>query len=68
MARMVDLVGIDHVGLGSDMLGLVGASSFAEYDELPALAQALLQRGFSVDETRKLLGGNYQRVFAASLV
>lgn len=67
MARMADLVGIDHVGLGSDMLGLVGASSFAGYDELPALAQALLQRGFSADETRKLLGGNYQRAFAASL-
>jgi membrane dipeptidase len=67
MARMVDAVGIDHVGLGTDMNGLVGASSFAGYDELPALAQALLQHGFQAAEVRKLLGGNYARVFAASL-
>ncbi len=45
MARMVDVVGIDHVGLGSDMLGLTSPSVFAGYDELPALAEALLAPG-----------------------
>jgi membrane dipeptidase len=67
IARMVDLVGVDHVGLGSDMRGLVGASTFDDYDELPALAAALLARGFTGEELRKLLGGNYVRVFTASL-
>jgi membrane dipeptidase len=65
-ARMVDVVGIDHVGLGTDQLGLLGASTLPSYAELPQLAAALRAR-FTADETAKLLGGNYQRVFAASL-
>ena len=67
MARMADGVGVDHVGLGSDMEGLVGASAFSRYTQLPESATALLSRGFSEDEARKLLGGNYARVFRASL-
>ena len=67
MARMVDVVGIDHVGLGSDMRGLVGDSIFPDYDQLPGLAEALIGAGFSVPDTVKLLGGNYARVFAATL-
>jgi len=66
MARMVDVAGIDHVGLGSDMLGLTSPSVFAGYDELPALAEALLAQGFSPAEASKLLGGNYARVFAVT--
>lgn len=67
IARMVDAVGIDHVGLGSDMQGLVGDSTFPSYRALPALAAALLARGFEAPELRKLLGGNYLRVFTQSL-
>lgn len=65
-ARMVDHVGIDHVGMGTDMLGLPGGSTIADYDEFPQLAAALRVR-FNEQETAKLLGGNYQRVFTASL-
>jgi membrane dipeptidase len=67
MARMVDIVGVDHVGLGSDMRGLVGPSVFPDYDALPDLAAALLGAGFSPDDTGKILGGNYVRVFAACI-
>ncbi len=67
MARMVEVVGIDHVGLGSDMMGLVGASAFESYAMLPDFAAALLGAGFSAEETGKLLGGNYARVFRTSL-
>lgn len=67
MARMVDAAGIDHVGLGSDMRGLVGPSVLPDYDRLPLLVQALLSVGFKPDEVAKLLGGNYARVFAATL-
>jgi membrane dipeptidase len=67
MARMVDAIGVDHVALGSDMRGLVGPSTFSSYQDLPRLAQALLARGFQVPEVRKILGGNYVRVFSASL-
>lgn len=64
IARMVDAVGIDHVGLGSDMRGLVGHSVLPDYHLLPELADALAGAGFHTDEVAKLLGGNYVRVFA----
>ncbi|MFC7474300.1 dipeptidase [Dankookia sp. GCM10030260] len=67
IARMVDAVGIDHVGIGSDMLGLLGTPAFGDYRETPALAEALLARGFSSGEAAKILGGNYARVLAAVL-
>jgi membrane dipeptidase len=65
-AKMVDSVGIDHVGLGTDQLGLPGGSTMPSYAELPLLTGALLAR-FTVEETSKLLGGNYRRVFEATL-
>ena len=67
MARMVDIVGVDHVGLGSDMRGLVGPSALPDYDRFPELVQALLSVGFKPDDVAKLMGGNYARVFAATL-
>jgi len=67
MARMADVVGVDHVALGSDMRGLVGPSTFDSYRDLPLLSKALLERGFGVAEVRQLLGGNYLRVFGASV-
>ena len=63
-ARMVDVVGIDHVGLGTDQLGLVGASALPSYADLPQLAAALRTK-FNAEETAKLLGGNFRRVFEA---
>jgi len=67
MARLVDIVGIDHVGLGTDMTGLVGPSVLGDYGQLPGLAEALIGVGFNVTDTAKILGGNYARVFEASM-
>ena len=67
IARMADVVGVEHVGLGTDMNGLVGPSTFDSYRDLPALADALLRRGFGADDVRRILGGNYARVFRASV-
>ena len=67
MARLVDLVGVDHVGIGSDMMGLTTTSVFDSYETLPALAAALLNVGFNQQDVGKIIGGNYVRVFAASL-
>lgn len=67
MARMADIVGVDHVGLGSDMQGLVSGSVFDRYERLPDLGRALLETGFSPDDVGKILGGNYVRVFAATI-
>ena len=67
MARLADVAGVDHVGLGTDLRGLTGASTIRDYDELPLLAEALLATGFNAADVGKILGGNYVRVFAASL-
>jgi membrane dipeptidase len=49
-------------------MGLVGPSILPDYDRLPGLAEALIGVGFSVADTTKLLGGNYIRVFEATVV
>ena len=67
MARMVEVVGVDHVGLGSDMLGLTTSSALKSYADLPHLADAMLQTGFNAQEVGKILGGNYIRLFLASI-
>ncbi|MBV9785961.1 MAG: membrane dipeptidase [Acidisphaera sp.] len=67
IARMAAVVGTDHVGLGTDMMGLVGPATFDSYAQLPELSAALLAAGFGRDDVRKLMGGNYARVFAASM-
>ncbi len=68
IARMADAVGVDHVGLGSDMMGLLSYSVLPNYRHLPALAAALQAQGFNSEEARKILGGNYARVFAATMI
>jgi membrane dipeptidase len=59
------VAGIDHVGLGSDFDGTLfmpeGASDVSGY---PNITAALLARGFSEAEVRKILGENLLRVFA----
>lgn len=65
--RMADVVGVEHVGLGTDMLGFISPPVFRSYEQLPDLASALLQAGFSQAEVGAILGGNYLRVFRASV-
>jgi membrane dipeptidase len=66
-ARMAEVVGVDHVGLGSDMRGLTSRSVLDGYRDLPLLAEKLLARGFAASDLGKILGGNYARVFAATV-
>ena len=67
MRDMVDVVGVDHVGLGSDMLGLTGPSIFPSYTDLPALERALRDIGFDAGEVERITGANYARVFRACM-
>jgi len=67
MMRLADVVGVEHVGIGSDMEGLLSGSVFDDYSQLPQLTQALLDAGFSGDDVTRILGGNYVRVFEATL-
>ena len=53
------LVGIDHVGIGSDLRGMPSyTSGFGEGANFQAIAETLLAHGFSDDETGKVMGGN----------
>ena len=63
--RVVQLVGIDHVGIGSDYDGVgdtlpIGLKDVSTY---PALIQGLLERGYSRKDIQKILGGNLIRVW-----
>jgi membrane dipeptidase len=67
MKRVADLVGVEHVGLGTDMLGFINPPVFRSYEQLPALGDVLMTVGFSKEEVGMILGGNYRRVFEASV-
>jgi membrane dipeptidase len=67
ISRLVDVVGIDHVGIGTDMDGIGSASVFTSYTRWPSLAAALLGRGYGPVEVGKILGGNAMRVFRTVL-
>ncbi len=64
--RMIGAVGVDHVGIGTDMDGISPASflAYADYGEWPSIGAALLARGRSREDVTKVLGGNFRRVFA----
>jgi len=61
-----DLVGIEHVGLGSDYDG----ATTVRFDtaQLVQVTQALLDEGFSADEIRAVMGGNALRLIRAGIV
>ncbi len=61
VARMADAVGAAHVGIGSDMMGLVVPSALPSYERWAELAAGLLRR-FTPEEASGILGGNYVRV------
>ncbi len=60
--RLADLVGPEHLAVGTDMDGL-NNTVFDDYGELPDLAAGLLAAGFSKSEASGILGGNFMRVF-----
>ena len=59
---MVKLVGANHVGLGSDFDGATMPEGMNDVSFLPRITQALLDRGYSETDIRKVLGGNSLRV------
>lgn len=59
-----NLVGIDYIALGSDFDGIdrvvVGLEDVTKF---PNLTEALLRRGYSISDIRKIYGENFLRVF-----
>ena len=61
---VVDLIGIDHVGIGADWDGVeILPKNIEHIGKLPALTELLLERGYSVKEIKKILGENFKRVY-----
>ncbi len=63
--RLVDAVGIDHVGIGTDMDANYKPvlRSYRDWSLVPAV---LLAKGMSETEVARVMGGNFQRLFAAN--
>jgi membrane dipeptidase len=63
--HIAKVAGIDHVGLGSDFDGVSGQlpAGLDSPADLPKITEALLARGYSAEDCRKILGGNLLRVF-----
>ena len=59
--RMIDLLGVDHVAIGTDM-DFTYRSVLPSYRDWPALAGTLLARGLAEDEAAKVMGGNVIRI------
>jgi len=65
--HVVKLVGVDHVGIGSDFDGVQATTKdLATVADLPHLTEELLRRGYSETDIDKILGGNMLRVMAAN--
>jgi membrane dipeptidase len=60
---VVKIAGIDHVGIGSDFDGISDSPQGLEDEsKMPALTAALLKRGYSEPDIKKIMGGNFLRV------
>ena len=67
LAYIIKLIGVDHVGLGSDFDGINSTpqqlNGVADY---PLITKELLIRGYSKKDIRKILGGNFIRLLKAN--
>ncbi len=62
--HMIDVAGIDHVGVGSDFDGDGGVRGLASAADYTILTQQLLAEGLTPKHLRKLWGGNFIRVMS----
>jgi membrane dipeptidase len=65
--HIVKLIGTDHVGIGSDFDGINSSPrELNDVTDMPLITEELLKRGYSKKDIRKILGGNFIRVFKAN--
>ena len=66
--HIAQVIGPEHLGLGSDFDGISQTpEDLPDVTALPRLTAALLEAGFSEEETRGILGGNFRRLFQSVL-
>ncbi len=65
--HIVNLIGVDHVGIGSDFDGIDSAPlQLKTVLDYPNFTKALIARGYSNKDIKKVLGGNFLRVYKAN--
>ena len=64
---IVRLIGVDHVGMGSDFDGINSTPQLLDdVTKYPLITKELLARGYSKNDVKKILGGNFLRLFTAN--
>jgi len=64
---IINLAGIDHVGLGGDFDGIsITPKILTDVTKYPMITKELVKRGYSKADIDKILGGNFIRVFKAN--
>lgn len=59
-----DLIGVEHIGIGSDFDGFPGLpKGLEDVTKMPNITKGLIGKGYSETEVRKILGENYLRLF-----
>ena len=61
--HIVQLVGVDYVGIGSDFDGGGGLADCNDVSQFPNITYELLKRGYKPKDIRKIWGGNFLRVW-----
>jgi membrane dipeptidase len=62
--HVIKIAGIDHIGIGTDFDGIpVPPEGIDSAADLPKVTAALMARGYTAEDMKKLLGGNLLRVF-----
>ena len=65
LEHAIDIMGIDHVGIGTDFDGDGGVPGFNDASEAINFTMHLLRRKYSESDIRKIWGGNWLRVMNA---
>ena len=61
--HVVQVIGIDYVGIGTDFDGGGGVDGCRSASDIKNITTELLRRGYSKSEIKKIWGGNLMRVF-----
>lgn len=66
LCHIIDVAGIDHVGIGSDFDGGAGVKGCNGDNDMIQITTRLIERGYSDEDIAKIWGGNFLRVLSAA--